>query len=165
MARLSSIMHALAYFITWTTYGTWLPGDKRGWVRAGILGIQNSDPVLEEKARYQMVEDSIVLTIAQRDIVKQTIVSHCRIREWTLHACNARTNHVHLVVSADHGIDDVMNQLKAWCSRKLSDSAGLTKVVAKKAGRRRWFTEGGDKEEIHDEEHLRNAIRYVNERQ
>jgi len=23
----------LAYFLTWTTYGTWLPGDERGWVR------------------------------------------------------------------------------------------------------------------------------------
>ena len=22
----------LAYFITWATYGTWLPGDERGWV-------------------------------------------------------------------------------------------------------------------------------------
>ena len=23
----------LAYFLTWTTYGTWLPGDERGWSR------------------------------------------------------------------------------------------------------------------------------------
>ena len=22
----------LACFLTWTTYGTWLPGDERGWV-------------------------------------------------------------------------------------------------------------------------------------
>jgi hypothetical protein len=22
----------LAYFLTWTTYGSWLPGDERGWV-------------------------------------------------------------------------------------------------------------------------------------
>jgi hypothetical protein len=58
-----------------------------------------------------------------------------------------------------------MNQLKAWCSRKLSDAAGLKVAVAVKAGRRHWFTEGGDKELIHDEEHLRNAIRYVIEGQ
>ena len=25
----------IAYFITWTTYGTWLPGDERGWSRKG----------------------------------------------------------------------------------------------------------------------------------
>jgi hypothetical protein len=23
----------LAYFITWTCYGTWLPGDDRGWTK------------------------------------------------------------------------------------------------------------------------------------
>jgi hypothetical protein len=23
----------LAYFLTWPTYGTWLPGDERGWVQ------------------------------------------------------------------------------------------------------------------------------------
>ncbi len=22
----------LGYFLTWVTYGTWLPGDERGWV-------------------------------------------------------------------------------------------------------------------------------------
>jgi len=58
-----------------------------------------------------------------------------------------------------------MNQLKAWCSRKLSDAANLKDSVAINAGRRRWFTEGGDKGIIHDEEYLRNAIRYVLEGQ
>ena len=24
----------LAFFLTWTTYGTWLPGDERGWSRS-----------------------------------------------------------------------------------------------------------------------------------
>jgi hypothetical protein len=23
----------LAYFLTWATYGTWLPGDERGWIQ------------------------------------------------------------------------------------------------------------------------------------
>ena len=25
----------IAYLITWTTYGTWLSGDERGWVKRG----------------------------------------------------------------------------------------------------------------------------------
>ena len=33
----------LAYLITWTTYGTWLPGDQRGWVEDGTFGIQAPD--------------------------------------------------------------------------------------------------------------------------
>ena len=58
-----------------------------------------------------------------------------------------------------------MNPFKAWCSRKLSDAAGLVRAVAKKAGRRHWFTEGGDKELIDTEEYLANATSYVLERQ
>jgi hypothetical protein len=68
-------------------------------------------------------------------------------------------------VTADRDPDEVTNQLKAWCSRMLSDDAGLVAKVADRAGRRHWFTEGGDKELIYDEEHLRNAIRYVLEGQ
>jgi hypothetical protein len=58
-----------------------------------------------------------------------------------------------------------MNQLKAWCSRKLSAAAGLTTTVPKKAGRRHWFTEDGDKQEIYNDEFLQNAIKYVLEGQ
>ena len=155
----------LAYLLTWTTYGTWLHGDPRGWVAKGMRGIQPPDPELQDRSREAMAEEEAILTPVQRQIVEQTIHDHCRIRGWTLHAVNARTNHVHVVVTADRDADDVMDQLKAWCSRKLSDHAGLTKAVARKAGRRRWFTEGGDKEKIEDEEHLANAIRYVLEGQ
>jgi REP element-mobilizing transposase RayT len=158
-------MSVLAYFITWTTYGTWLPGDARGWVKRGAWGVHPPDPELERQAHELMVEMTVVLTPAQRTLVEQTIRDHCRIRRWTLHAVNARTNHVHLVVTADRGPDEVMGQFKAWCSRKLSDQAGLERAVARKAGRRRWFTEGGDKQKIESEEHLRNIIQYVMERQ
>jgi len=112
-----------------------------------------------------MEESAVVLTPDQRALVEGTIRDHCRIRGWILHAVRARTNHIHVVVTADRDPDDVRDQFKAWCSRKLSDQAGLAAAVAKKAGRRRWFTEGGDTERIEGEEYLENAIRYVLERQ
>jgi REP element-mobilizing transposase RayT len=162
---MNTIGHALAYFITWTTYGTWLPGDRRGWIKKGHSGIQPPDWRLEDEACERMVEQPVVLTVSQRAIVEQTIRAHCDIRKWELHAVNARTNHVHTVVSADRDPDTVRDQLKAWCSRKLSDAKGLKTAVAVKAGRRHWFTEGGDNEVIYDDEHLHNAIRYVLEGQ
>jgi REP element-mobilizing transposase RayT len=158
-------MSALAFHITWTTYGTWLPGDARGWVKAGAWGIQAPDPERERRSRERMTEEAVLLTREQRDVVEQTIRDHCRIRGWLLHAVNARTNHIHVVVTADRDPETVRDQFKAWCSRKLSDQAGLTEVVGKKAGRRHWFTEGGDVEVIEDEEYLANAIRYVLEGQ
>ena len=158
-------MSVLGYHITWTTYGTWLPGDVRGWVQWGEWGIKPPDSERERKAREHMVESAVVLTKDQRAIVELTIIDHCRIRGWTLHAVNARSNHIHLVVTADRDADEVRDQLKAWCSRKLSDAAGLVGTVAKKAGRRHWFTEGGDNERIDNEEYLANAIAYVQEGQ
>lgn len=155
------LMPILAYHLTWTTYGTWLPGDRRGWVRRGVSGIQPPDAEREITASNLMAEAAVRLSMPQRAIVEKTIADHCRIRNWKLHAANARSNHVHVVVTSDRDLEETMNQLKAWCSRKLSDDAGLTDPVAIKAGRRHWFTEGGDKEIIEDEEYLENAIRYV----
>ena len=34
----------LAYFLTWPTYGTWLPGDERGWVEYQGLRTTFSGP-------------------------------------------------------------------------------------------------------------------------
>jgi REP element-mobilizing transposase RayT len=158
-------MSVLAYHITWTTYGTWLHGDARGWVRWGEWDIKPANPEQEGDARGRMAESAVVLTDQQRALVEQTVRDHCRIRGWLLHAVNARSNHVHVVVTARRDPDEVMNQFKAWCSRKLSDAAGLLRAVAKKAGRRHWFTEGGNKELIDNEEYLKNAITYVLERQ
>lgn len=158
-------MTPIAYHLTWTTYGTWLPGDPRGWVQSGSPGVQEPDPEREREARGLMAESAVILTIAQRELVDQTIRDHCHLRGWTLYALNVRTNHVHLVAGAHQDPDEMMNQFKAWCSRKLSDMAGLTTPIARKAGRRRWWTEGGEAEPIQDEEYLRNAIEYVLEKQ
>ena len=84
-------MSLLAYHLTWTTYGTWLPGDGCGWVRSGRRGVMPPDAERERDARQRMVESPVILTDDQRAIVEQTIADHCRIRGWLLHAVNARS--------------------------------------------------------------------------
>ncbi len=158
-------MKPLAYHITISAYGTWLHGDERSWVETGGKGIQPPNAARENKARARMADSAVTFTDEQRAIIDQTIRDHCRIRGWTLHAVNARTTHVHIVVTADVHPDEVMNQLKAWCSRKLSDAAGLQTTVAKKAGRRKWFTEHGSTKWINDPGYLATAITYVIEAQ
>ncbi len=158
-------MAPLAYHLTWTTYGTWLPGDERGWVASGKYGVQTPDLQREVEARRSLAEAPVVLTDSQRQVVEQTVRDHCQIRGWMLHALNVRSNHIHVVVTADRRPEEVMNQFKAWCSRKLSNDAGLTAQVARKAGRRRWWTEHGSTKWIFDEKYLEEAIQYVLERQ
>jgi REP element-mobilizing transposase RayT len=158
-------MPVIAYHVVWTTYGTWLYGDERGWIMKGQWVVQPPNPEREREAQRRMAEPSVLMTEKQRLLVEQTVANHCRIRGWHLHAVRARTNHIHVVVTADREPEEVRNQLKAWCSRKLSDAGDLVQTVAKKAGRRRWFTEGGDHELIDSEEYLANAIQYVGEGQ
>ena len=130
----------LAYFITWATYGTWLPGDERGWVEYHH-GWQLPDPVKELEAAAKMTEDACWLDEEQRSAVQQQMAETCIYRGWTLHAFNCRTNHVHVVLTAAVEPKKVRTQLKAWCTRKL-------KALAAAKGtpnpiRENWWAERG----------------------
>ena len=153
------------YHLIWTTYGTWLPGDERGWMRKREPAVQPPDPELLRTCREAMREDIVLLDNEQRQIVADTIAAHCRIRGWELLALAVKANHVHVVVEADRDGDDVRDQFKAWCSRRLSDRAGLTAAQTKTGGRRRWFTEGAYVRRIEGDEYLREAITYVEDQQ
>ena len=146
----------LAYHITWTTYGTWLHGDARGWVKDGEPGVHQPNPEVEAVMRARMSDTPVLLSDEQRAVVETTIREHVAMRGWELHALNVRSNHVHVVVSAAIHPDQVMEQFKAWCSRRLSERLGR---------KRKWWTEHGSTKWINDEEYLENAIGYVLERQ
>jgi REP element-mobilizing transposase RayT len=147
--------------LIWTTYGTWLHGDERGWYEWGVGGRETVDPEREFAGRARMAGTVVTLADTQRHIVEDTIRRHCDIRGWTLHAVAVMTTHVHVVVTSDRTTAETANQLKAWCSRKLSDAAGLVNTVARKAGRGRWFTEGVGRRVIETDEYLAEAINYV----
>jgi REP element-mobilizing transposase RayT len=148
----------LALFLTWTTYGSWLPGDERGWVvKPGQFLAPN--PLREKAAGSKMTEAELKLDSVQREIVENVVAEHCRIRGWYLHAVNCRTQHVHSVVTAPgRDPDDVLDQFKAWCTRRLKKRQ-LKKV------RQKWWSQGGSKRQLFDEADLRAAIRYVQEGQ
>ena len=156
----------LAYHITWTAYGTWLHGDARWWIESGAPGVQPPDEARLRDSEMRLGQSPITFDDAQRALIEQVIKEHCRVRQWHIFALNVRTNHIHVVVAADREPEDVMNQFKAWCSRRLSEAAGLRESPnAKKAGRQKWFTEHGSTKWLNDEVYLENAIRYVLEGQ
>ncbi len=144
---------AIAYFTTWTTYGSWPPGDARGWWAHG-RGPQPGDSIRQLEAQLRMTEDANYLTPEQRQLVETTIRKHCDIRAWLLHAVNCRSNHVHVVVSAPgQPLDQPRKQFKAWCTRLLKKQGDSTRV--------NWWTSRGWDVYVDDEPHLEMAIRYV----
>lgn len=148
----------LAYFLTWTTYGTWLPGDERGWVD-GTGRRREPDESLKKTASDSMAEPSFTLDLPQRSLVLRTIVAHARIREWELHALACRSNHVHVVLSAKgRPPDEVMSQFKAWCTRRLREAERRSGPDSR---RTRWWTEGGSGRYMNRRSELDAVIAYV----
>ncbi len=147
----------MTYFITWTTYGTGLPGDQRGW-RKWNAGDQLPQPLLEDWCRNRMKEKPVLLNNHQRQKVKTLCERHAEIRGWVLHAVCARSNHVHLAVTADAPPKKVRDQFKANATRVLrqpSDAMTHKKI----------WTRGGDTEIIDGDANLERVISYVTEAQ
>jgi REP element-mobilizing transposase RayT len=160
----------LAFFLTWPTYGTWLPGDERGWVQYRV-GMRLPDPIVEREAAARMTEAACRLDHEQRRLVETTIADHCRIRGWTLHAVNCRSNHVHVVVAANRDPDQTREQFKAWCTRRLKerDQAQMRATSGhaepNSTVRQNWWAERGSGRYVNDEEALQALIHYVREAQ
>jgi REP element-mobilizing transposase RayT len=147
----------IGWFLTWTTYGTWLPGDDRGWVLRG-RGERPADPVLVRTSAARMTESACRLSPEQRAAVESQIAETRHVRGWTLHAVNCCTNHVHVVLSAprETAPPSIRETLKAWTTRRLRgmDSA-----------RRQWWTERGSLRPLYDHEALAAAILYTRDGQ
>ncbi len=115
----------LAYFLTWTTHGSWLHGDERGSVDRdhAIPGT----PCLATDGAHQRQETArlraraMELDARGRVVVTRTIADHCALRGWDLLAVNVRSNHVHVVVACPPEVppERAMSEFKAWSTRRL----------------------------------------------
>ena len=147
----------VGFFLTWVTYGTWLPGDSRGWVEYRH-GWQFPDPAREIEAAAKMTEDACRLSWQQRDAVEQQIDETCRHRGWLLYVVNCRSNHVHVVVSTSGTRPKkIRSDLKAWATRCLKQRFDAT--------RENWWAERGSIRYLYDEESVEAAVAYVTEGQ
>ena len=146
----------IAYFLTWVTYGSWLPGDARGWVDYQH-GWQAPDPIREREAGLIMAENVCILTREQREAVEAQIARTCAHRRWTLYAVNCRSNHVHAVVSAE-GVSPkkIRLDLKAWTTRALKELG---------SERENWWAERGSNRYLNSDDDLEAAILYVRDGQ
>lgn len=152
----------LAYFITFSTYGAWLHGDAKGSVDFGHNEFQTPflapDLAREQQEQGLMKQTPFLLDAPRRRIVLATIQEVCRHRRWVLLACHVRAKHIHIVVRADAPPGKVMNDFKAYASRRLN-GAGFDDRK-----RLRWSRHGSTKY-IWDEAYLGNAIHYTLQQQ
>jgi len=148
----------LAYFLTWTTYGSWLPGDSRGWSDSRG-GLQEPNKQLHDAVAARMKTCAIVLTPEERQAVERSITAACLSRGWPLHAASCRTQHVHVVVTAPRLAPvTVLQHLKSWATRSLH-SSHRTDVDGHHTPR--WWTRGGSRRHVFGERDLEAVVAYV----
>jgi REP element-mobilizing transposase RayT len=150
-------MGAKAYFLTWTTYGTWLPGDARGWVdRHRTHGeiVECPDPDREATARQIMKHEPVILDANLREVARHSLLDTATHYGWSVHALEVRSNHVHVVVTAgDKTPGEVTRLFKRYASCALSQSSPNHDG--------RWWTRQGSKRILNNDESFYAAIRYV----
>ncbi len=149
----------LAYFLTFTTYGTWFHGDARGSVdrtrnQPGEPGIDPSPSLVRHERDVRMTRPPVVFDFVARQVVGDALAETCAFRGWQLLAANVRTTHVHVVVVADERPEVVLTALKANATRLLVERAKLSK------GSRVW-TRHGSTRYLWEERDVEDACTYT----
>ena len=141
----------IAYMVTWTTYGTWLQGNKRPYVKDGQILPPNEE--LAEANSKTLTKDAVRLSSGQRRIVEEAIRQKAVRFGQRIYALSVCGKHVHLVAEyIPKPIDFVVQHYKA---------AGL--MALRKIGiRGKVWTKGFDKRYCFDEATLHKKIEYVN---
>jgi len=85
----------VGYMLAWATYGTWLQGDRRGYVKKGK--ILPGKKGLEKANRKQQKSESVILTERERQIMYEVILTEAARIGHIVEELSVCTNPVHLV--------------------------------------------------------------------
>ena len=109
----------LATMVTTTSYGTWLPGDARGYVENGK--ILPADPKRYDQARQRLVGDPVHFTAGQQGCLFEALRRAAIEFGYRLTDVSLESWHVHWIL--DHGFDpvkDMVGRLKTRIRQALA---------------------------------------------
>jgi hypothetical protein len=137
-----------AILFTMTTYGTWLRGDRRGWVEDGVIFPPN--PELEIADRYRLKHpvykfpENRLLEIGT--MIGESLINRKQVSILALHV---GTWHTHFLIGAT--------------THELGNIAKCAKDAVRWGLRvdRPIWTDGYDKRFCFDEQSVRNRVKYV----
>jgi REP element-mobilizing transposase RayT len=140
----------IGFMATWTTYGTWLQGSKKGYIKNGVT--LKANPELEETNKALLKHEKITIPKSLHTIIKNAILKEAEEMSQKVHAITVCSNHVHIVVGS--------------IGKSCGYSVGRFKKAATGELRRYGFhdkvwTKGFDKRYCFSEQELEKKIRYV----
>lgn len=138
--------HLLATMITTTTYGTWLPGDRRGYVDKGV--ILPGDPVLLDLARRLLKSEPVYLTAEEQNIAFDALVRAADEFGYNLLEVSIESWHAHWLIDQKFDAVEVM--------------VGRLKTRMRQAvNRGRIWTSGYDSRYCFDDDSINGRRRYI----
>jgi hypothetical protein len=115
-------------FVTTTSYGTWLPGEMRGYVRKGH--ILPGDPQLLQLSRKLLKSQPVYFTSGERARVFTAIVAACSEFGYRLSNLTIEWWHLHWIMfHGDDPIEKVVGRLKTRMRQALAAARFGRKVT------------------------------------
>ena len=141
----------LGYMVTWTTYGSWLQGDQRGYVKHGKITPGN--PKILQACRRLQKSPSVKLDSEAKAIVRQAILNEAKRIGHTIEALVVCTNHVHLVAyPCQESIELIVSRYKNVAMFALRKHGQVGRTWARSFDKRFCFSQ----------DDLNRRIEYVN---
>ena len=160
------------WLLTWTTYGSWLPGDERGCVTRVREGARPNGPRVERDefgtplvtnvpglvraSLAAMKGPPVRLTESQATVTATDLSATAEFRGWELLAGAVMANHIHLVVgvAGDPDPSKLLQIFKSYTSRALNKQWPQPESGT-------WWTISGSRRKLADDESVSAAVRYV----
>jgi REP element-mobilizing transposase RayT len=157
------------WLLTTTTYGTWLPGDRRGfvspvsgddgsWLLHNVPGTpyDTDHEGLRAHHRQRLLGPPVYLVHEQAVRLLEQFHETARYRERLLAAAAVMREHAHLVVGVigDPEPSYLLGDFKAYGSRALNEQWGKPKSGT-------WWTEKGSTRKLKDDDAVLAAVAYV----
>ncbi len=140
----------IGYMVTWTTYGTWLQGDERGYVEDGKTFAQNDK--LRSANQRQQKSPTVKLNPEQKQIVQNSIIEEAQRINHKIFAIAVCSNHVHIVAGvSEESIEQAVHRYKYSATSALRQIGTHGKIWSK----------GFDKRFCFADIELENKVRYV----
>ena len=161
------------WLLTWTTYGSWLPGDDRGstgiihdqsgqWLARNEIGEPFVDlsNALRDFSREAMKGDEVRLNLEQARVLLTQFHCTSGVRRWRFLAVAIMANHIHFVVNVhgDPEPEDILRDFKSYGSRALNLQWGRRDSDT-------WWTESGSKRKLDSDNSVIGAVRYLTEQE
>ena len=140
----------LGYMITMATYGTWLQGDEKGYVKNGKIHCAN--PKLKQANIESMTRAKVRLNSKQKEIARTAILNEAEKAGEKILALAVYSNHVHIVLCySGQPVEKTIGSLKNAARIALQKEGFAGRVWAR----------GFDKRYCFDEKSLKGRIDYV----